>query len=77
MALYYFTPDDNAVRRSTHYRARPEDARTKAAAIVADRKAVDLYDRVKRRLGLSDKRVHSLLRGLSSIARRRRDRSPS
>ncbi|GAB4068015.1 hypothetical protein GCM10028777_25710 [Angustibacter speluncae] len=70
MALYYFTQDDGAVRRSTHYRARPEDARTKAAAIAADRTAVDLYDRVKRRLGLSDERAYRLLEGLRRLRRR-------
>ena len=75
MALYYFTQEDHVVRQSTNYRARPEDGRRKAA-IGADRTALDLYDRVKRRLGISDEKVQSLLarldrsQGLTAVRRR-------
>ena len=54
MALYYFTEEEQAVRRSTNYQARPDESACKKAAIWADRRALDLYDRVKRRLGISD-----------------------
>lgn len=60
MALYYFTESPDVVRRSTGYRARPQDG-AKRVAIWADRHAVDLYDRVKRRFGWSDDRTQDLL----------------
>lgn len=61
MALYYFTEEAAPVRRSTHYRARPEEGAGRRAAIAADRVALDLYDRMKRRLGLSDAGAHRVL----------------
>jgi len=61
MALYYFTRDENAVRRSTNYQARPDESRARKAAIWADRSALAAYDRVKRRLGISDERVNRVL----------------
>jgi hypothetical protein len=69
MALYYFTEEESAVRRSTNYQARPEESVLKKAAIAADRTALDFYDRAKRRLGISDERVQ---RVLSKLVRRRR-----
>jgi hypothetical protein len=69
MALYYFTEDENAVRKSTNYRARPDEAGVKRAAIVVDRTAVDLYDRAKRRLGISDDRVSGVLERLNKLRR--------
>ncbi|CAM3250034.1 2OG-Fe(II) oxygenase [Nocardioides dubius] len=71
MALYYFTESDEAVRVSTNYRARPQDG-LKRYAIGADRMALDLYDRLKRRLNLSDASVH---RALEKISRLRRPKS--
>jgi hypothetical protein len=68
MALYYFTEEESAVRRSTNYQARPEESVMKKAAIAADRTALDYYDRAKRRLGISDERVQ---RVLSKFDRRR------
>jgi hypothetical protein len=60
MALYYFTVEDHVVRRSTNYRARPQDG-WRRWAIGADRVAVDLYDRAKRRFGVSDEKAQALL----------------
>lgn len=73
IALYYFTEEENVVRRATHYRARPEDG-LKRLAIAADRTALDLYDRAKRRLGLSDEVAHRVLRRVDRLTKRlRRD----
>lgn len=69
MALYYFTEEDSAVRRSTNYRARPQDG-AKKVAIWADRSALAAYDRIKRRLGVSDARVQQVL-GWADRRRRR------
>lgn len=71
MALYYFTQEERTVRRSTGYRARPEDG-LKRYAIAADRYAVDLYDRVKRRFGWTDDRTQDLLAKVHRVTRRRR-----
>jgi hypothetical protein len=72
MALYYFTQEEHAVRRATNYRARPGDG-LKKVAIGADRVALDVYDRAKRRLGISDEKVSRVMSRLHGI-RRRRDR---
>lgn len=72
MALYYFTEEENAVRRSTNYQARPEESRARKVAIWADRRALDLYDRSKRRLGISDERVSGVLTRIDRIRRRSR-----
>lgn len=61
MALYYFTEESTAVRRSTNYRSRPEDGTKSSLAIWADRNALAIYDRVKRRFGISDETVQKLL----------------
>lgn len=47
--------------RSTNYRARPEDAKSKAALIWADKQAVSVYSKIKSRLGLSDDFASRLL----------------
>jgi len=72
MALYYFTEEENAVRRSTNYQARPEESRARKVAIWADRRALDLYDRSKRRLGISDERVSRVLTRIDRMRRRNR-----
>jgi len=72
MALYYFTEEEAPVRRATHYRARPEESRGRRALIAADRVVLDVYDRVKRRLGLTDDAAHRVLGRFHSW--RRRDR---
>jgi hypothetical protein len=71
MALYYFTEEAAPVRRSTHYRARPEEGAGRRAAIAADRVALDLYDRMKRRLGLSDAGAHRVLGVFDRLRRKR------
>lgn len=73
MALYYFTEEESAVRKSTNYRARPQDG-LKGLAIVADRTALDLYDWAKRRLGLSDDTVQGVMQRASRLRRRARPR---
>ncbi len=69
LALYYFTEEEAAVRRSTNYRARPGDG-AKGVAIWADRQALAAYDRAKRRLGLRDETVQRLLTRLQRLRRR-------
>ena len=69
IALYYFTEEERTERRSTHYRARPEDG-LKRIAIAADRTALDLYDRTKRRLGISDEAVHRVLARVERVRKR-------
>lgn len=71
MALYYFTEEEHAVRRSTNYQPRPDESAARKAAIWADRSALAAYDRVKRRLGISDERVSRLLTRADRIRRRR------
>jgi hypothetical protein len=70
MALYYFTEEEQAVRRSTNYQARPDESAFKKAAVWADRRALDAYDRVKRRLGVSDEAAQKLLARLDRLRRR-------
>lgn len=70
MALYYFTEEERAVRRSTNYQARPDESAAKKAAVWADRRALDAYDRVKRRLGVSDEAAQKLLARLDRLRRR-------
>jgi hypothetical protein len=70
MALYYFTEEEQAVRRSTNYQARPDESAFKKAAVWADRRALDAYDRVKRRLGVSDEAAQKLLARLDGLRRR-------
>lgn len=67
MALYYFTEESHTVRKATNYRARPEESLTRRAAIAADRRAVDLYDRAKRRLKISDERVSAVLERVNRL----------
>jgi len=61
VALYYYTEEMVVSARSTNYRARPADARSKAALIWADKQAVSAYSKLKRKLGLSDNFASSLL----------------
>lgn len=71
MALYYFTEEAGAVRRSTDYRARPDDG-LKKVAIWADKNAVDLFDRAKRRLGVTDETAARWLARADRLRRRAR-----
>ena len=71
LAMYYFTKEDAPVRRATNYRARPEDG-GKRFAIAADRVALDLYDRARRRLGISDDAVHRVLERFGRLRGKRK-----
>jgi len=68
LALYYFTKEDKPVVRSTEYRARPGDG-AKGVVIYLDKQVLRLYDRAKRRLGLSDHSAGRLLRVLDRARR--------
>ena len=70
LAMYYFTEEEAPVRKSTNYQARPEETRAKKAAIAADRTLLDVYDRVKRRLGISDELAHKVQHSLDRFSRR-------
>jgi hypothetical protein len=72
MALYYFTEEVAPVRRATHYRARPEEGAARRAAIAADRVLLDVYDRLKRRLGITDDVAHRVLHRLDRLRGRGR-----
>jgi hypothetical protein len=72
LAMYYFTEEEAPVRRATNYRARPEEGRLRHLAVAADRRALDLYDRVKRRLGISDHAVQTLLEKVHTLRRKSR-----
>jgi hypothetical protein len=70
LALYYFTEEADTVRRATNYQARPTDG-LKRFAIAADRTALDAYDRLKRRLGISDDAAHRVLERVHRLRARR------
>ena len=70
LALYYFSIDDNAVIRSTEYRARPGDG-TKAIAILADKQVLRFYDWAKRHLGISDDFAYKVLQRVERFRRKR------
>lgn len=61
LALYYFTLDSDPVVRSTEYRGRPGEG-LKKIPIYLDKQVLRIYDRTKRRLGISDARMDRLLR---------------
>jgi hypothetical protein len=58
-----------AVRRSTNYRARPGDG-VRGVAIAADKWALSVYDRVKRRLNVSDEATQKALARLHALRER-------
>lgn len=61
MALYYFTEEPSPISRSTEYRARPGDG-ARGILIYLDTKALRVYDVIKRRLGISDAAISTVLR---------------
>lgn len=71
LAMYYFTEESAPVRKSTNYQARPEEGRAKKAAIAADRAVLDVYDRLKRKLGISDELAHKVLHSVDKLRRKR------
>jgi hypothetical protein len=70
LALYYFSIEDDPPVRSTEYRARPGDG-PRAVLIYLDKHVLRAYDRVKRRLGLSDQAASQLLRRVQRFRRRK------
>lgn len=72
MALYYFTQEDNPQRRSTNYQSRPDDRTAAKAAVWADKTALAIYDRAKRRLGVSDEFAQKVLAKVDRLRSRRR-----
>lgn len=71
MALYYFTEEVKPVVKATNYRARPTDGFRKVL-IFLDTQALRAYDKVKRRLGISDKVVSRVLGKLGGRRRKAR-----
>ncbi len=71
IALYYFTEGEPVDVRSTEYRARPSDSRTKRALIWADKMLLRAYDRVKRITGMDDRVASRVLGWLDRHARRK------
>ncbi len=66
LALYYYTIEgQEPARHSTEYRARPQDSKTRAALIYADKMALRFYDYLKRRLDLDDRLVSRVLKWFS------------
>lgn len=67
IALYYYTieTDSHSAGRSTDYRARPADSRSKAALIWLDKKAVHLYSKAKEKFGIGDDLASKVLGFLS------------
>lgn len=65
IALYYFTEEDAPLKvRSTNYRARPQDAKKKWL-IELDNAMLNIYTSAKRKLGINDKAVSSILKFFS------------
>jgi hypothetical protein len=72
LALYYFTLESDPMIRSTEYRARPGEG-LRGIPIYIDKQALRIYDRTKRRLGISDVRMDRFLRRFRS---KRRNTTP-
>jgi hypothetical protein len=70
LALYYFTHEDKPVVRSTEYRARPGEG-AKSVMIYLDKQALRVFDRAKRRFGISDHTVSGVLRGFERLHRKK------
>jgi hypothetical protein len=68
LALYYFTVESDPMVRSTEYRARPGEG-LRGILIYIDKQALRMYDRAKRRLGISDARMDKFLRRFRSKGR--------
>ncbi len=71
LALYYFTIEDRPEIRSTEYRGRPGEG-PRSVLIYLDKQLLRLYDRVKRRLNISDQQIDRVVRHF-----RPRSRAPS
>ena len=72
MALYYFTYEDKPNVRSTEYRARPNDG-SKGILIYLDKMTLRIFDKAKRRLGISNSFANRVLRLVDRVRHFRRD----
>ncbi len=72
MALYYFTYEDKPNVRSTEYRARPNDG-SKGILIYLDKMTLRIFDKAKRRLGISNSFANRVLRLVDRARHFRRD----
>jgi len=66
MALYYFTYEDKPNVRSTEYRARPNDG-SKGILIYLDKMTLRIFDKAKRRLGISNSFADRVLRLIDRV----------
>jgi Rps23 Pro-64 3,4-dihydroxylase Tpa1-like proline 4-hydroxylase len=71
MALYYFTFEDKPNVRSTEYRARPSDG-SKGILIYLDKMTLRIFDKAKRRLGISNSFANRVLRLIDRVRHFRR-----
>ena len=71
MALYYFTYEDKPNVRSTEYRARPNDG-SKGILIYLDKMTLRIFDKAKRRLGISNSFANRALRLVDRVRHFRR-----
>ena len=64
IALYYYTIEENPLKRSTHYVARP-DEKGKRFMVQLDNTMIAVYTRIKGMLGANDKLVSNILKFFS------------
>lgn len=63
LALYYYTKEkEPTLVAATEYKARPQDSALKKVMIYLDKKALHVYDFLRRKLGINDKAVSKFLR---------------
>ena len=61
IALYYYTIEENPLKRATHYVARPEE-KGKRFMVMLDNMMLAVYTRIKGMLGANDKVVSGVLK---------------
>ena len=64
IALYYYTVEENPLKRSTHYVARPEE-KGKRFMVKLDNMMIAVYTSIKGMLGANDKVVSNVLKFFS------------
>lgn len=64
LALYYFTEEKSPLKKSTNYKSRPGDG-IKSILIYLDKKAIELYSKLKGTLGLNDDFASNILNFLN------------
>lgn len=65
LALYYYTIEKKPLKSATNYQGRPNDG-FKKTLIWLDKKMISIYSVLKRKMGLSDDFVSSILNKISS-----------